>query len=118
MSDLSAGLVDEFAAVLAAHARWEHGTGPDGYPTHFCRCGVDLPHGRADRVAPLHRAHVAAALAACAADREAKARAEGAAEGWDDAHSRWCDWVRGFSGCQIHENPYRDRAARIDGGDS
>lgn len=42
-------------------------------------------------------------LAPYIAERETARRADG----WDEAHREFCPWVPGFSGCQMHENPYR-----------
>lgn len=46
-----------------------------------------------------------------AAATEAEKR--GRADGWDESHAHWCDWLRQGQVCRFHANPYRaDREAQ------
>lgn len=96
-------LEGKIAEVLGEHARWAHGTGEDGFPTHQCRCGVDLPHGRNERIAPLHRTHLAAVLAPLVAEvregavEEALEAAAMDLPGWNNGirtHGDAARWLR------------------------
>ena len=94
------GLVERIAAVLAAHGRREVWEPPGNMIGWGCRCGWGSEGGYA---LPAQEAHVAAALLALV-------QAEWAAA-WDEGHR--------FTGYEPEpgENPYRERADRIERGE-
>jgi hypothetical protein len=42
----------------------------------------------------------------------AEATRSARARGWSRAHDNYCPYVKGFSGCQFHRNPYRASLAQ------